>query len=396
MKKTINICFIICFLTIIYFLTFKTITTEHLTVSKLENRKLATIPDYSKKSLLNGEYFEEWESYFIDHFFGRDNWIKGYNLLNVSILGKVNVNNILITDEGYLLPFVAYDRRYNLKSYSEKIYMAVEEIHKLNDYIRSYGGKFYFIGIPEQSSYLRDRYPYYCRNKSEYLDNNENTMFRELNRKDIANINMHEIYRADRKEDYYFKTDHHFTFRGAYKAYIEIINKIIEDEKSDIIRSAVLEDEMEFVLLPNPILGSRNRKLSYIYKTDEKLEIGYPTEKISYEKFTNGQLDPDFYHIDEDIDKRPDYGVFMGGDNAETVIRTYRDELPNLLIFGDSFTNALEPLLYYHFDETRILDLRYYSKMSLYEYIAEHRPDYVLMIRDDLNYGIIDGNGKFD
>ncbi len=396
MKKSMDICFIICFIMIIYFLPIKTMTTEHLPVSKLENRKLATVPNYSSKSLLNGEYFEEWENYLIDHFYCRDIWIRGYNLLNVSILDKVNVNNMVITEEGYLLPFVAYDRRYNLKKYSEDIYEIVEKIYKLNNYIKSYGGKFYFIGIPEQSSYLRDKYPYYCRNKSEYLDNNEITMFEELNKKKIPNINMHEIYKVDHKENYYFKTDHHFTLRGAYRAYIEIVQRIIADAKKEVIRPPLEEKELEFIVLPNPILGSRNRKLSYIFDTDEKLEIAYPLVEIEYEKFTNGNLDPDFYHINRDSDARPDYGVFMGGDNGETIIETKREGLPNLLIFGDSFTNALEPLLYYHFDETRILDLRYYSKMSLYEYIEQHRPDYIIMIRDDLNYGNLEGNGKFD
>ena len=60
------------------------------------------------------------------------------------------------------------------------------------------------------------------------------------------------------------------------------------------------------------------------------------------------------------------------------------------------FTNAMEPLLYYHFNETRILDLRHYKDKSLYDYIKEHKPDIVLMIRDDLNYGTLEGNGKFD
>ena len=181
---------------------------------------------------------------------------------------------------------------------------------------------------------------------------------------------MHDIYRRDKQDDYYFKTDHHFTLRGAYRAYIEIINRIIEEEKHEIIEPPLKERDMEFVVLPNPILGSRNRKLSYVYRTDEKIEIDYPMKKIPYEKITNGYPDPDFYHISEDSSVRPDYGVFMGGDNGETIIRTHRKELPNLLIFGDSFTNALEPLLYYHFDETRILDLRYYSKMNLGEYIV--------------------------
>ena len=52
----------------------------------------------------------------------------------------------------------------------------------------------------------------------------------------------------------------------------------------------------------------------------------------------------------------------MGQDYAETIIRTYRDELPNALIFGESFTNAMETLLYTAFNETRSLDMRHYSE----------------------------------
>jgi hypothetical protein len=33
--------------------------------------------------------------------------------------------------------------------------------------------------------------------------------------------------------------------------------------------------------------------------------------------------------------------------------------------------------------------------MSLYEYIDEYNPDVVVMVRDDLNYGNLEGNGSF-
>lgn len=36
----------------------------------------------------------------------------------------------------------------------------------------------------------------------------------------------------------------------------------------------------------------------------------------------------------------------MGGDIGESVITTNRPKLPNILIYGDSFTNPLETLLW--------------------------------------------------
>ncbi|WP_406241764.1 DHHW family protein [Tissierella carlieri] len=386
----------VSFLLIIYLGIFMTIITEDEKVSILENRTLANAPFFTRESLLSGEYFKGWETYLTDHIYSRDYWIEKYIFLNMSILNKSDINKIVMAKEGNLLPFIPFNTNHDLKFYSEKINTMANNIGELDKYIREYGGHFLFVGIPEQASYLRSKYPDYYRNNEEYLDNNETTMFEALKENKIDYINMAEKYRQDVREDYYFKTDHHYTFRGAYKAYTEIIQNLIDKVRIDNIRLPLAEDEIDFITLSNPILGSRNRKLAYLYPTDEKIEIGYPIEKISYEKFTNGQLDPDFYQINKDNDGRPTYNVFMGGDHAETVIKTNRKDLPNLLIFGDSFTNAMEPLLYYHFNETRILDLRHYKDKSLYDYIKEHKPDIVLMIRDDLNYGTLEGNGKFD
>ena len=83
----------------------------------------------------------------------------------------------------------------------------------------------------------------------------------------------------------------------------------------------------------------------------------------------------------------------MGGDYGETVLETHRPELPKLLIFGDSFTNALETLLYASFDETRSMDLRHYHGGSLRDYIADYRPDVVLCVLNDSFYYTTAGNG---
>ena len=51
-------------------------------------------------------------------------------------------------------------------------------------------------------------------------------------------------------------------------------------------------------------------------------------------------------------------------------------------VYGDSFTNAVECVLYYGFNQMRSLDFRYYTEMSLGEYIETWQPDYVVCIRD--------------
>ena len=76
------------------------------------------------------------------------------------------------------------------------------------------------------------------------------------------------------------------------------------------------------------------------------------------------------------------YNLFMGGVIANTVIDTHREELPSILIYGDSFTNAMECVAYLSFDEMHSLDLRHYHEMSLEGYIQKFQPDVVVCIRD--------------
>ena len=87
------------------------------------------------------------------------------------------------------------------------------------------------------------------------------------------------------------------------------------------------------------------------------------------------------------------YTDYMGGDIGETIVRTNRPGLPKILIVGDSFTNALEPLAVVDFDEMRSLDYRHFDGAALSDYIRAYRPDYVLILRDDVSCLNRTGNG---
>ena len=83
----------------------------------------------------------------------------------------------------------------------------------------------------------------------------------------------------------------------------------------------------------------------------------------------------------------------MGGDIGESVITTNRPKLPNILIYGDSFTNPLETLLWTQANELRSIDFRYYTQCTLKDYIAEHKPDIVICVRDETVFLSEAGNG---
>ena len=130
-------------------------------------------------------------------------------------------------------------------------------------------------------------------------------------------------------------------------------------------------DDLTFEDLPNPFLGSRDRKLYGLWPGSEALTIGVQRDPVAFDRTDNGAPVPaQVFRLPATETETLDYNVYMGGDVGETVLRTDRPELPNALIFGDSFTNALETMLYASFNETRSVDLRHYTDMTIRAYIA--------------------------
>ena len=384
MKNLFKYPITILFLILIFAIPVLTYLNLDSDVSNIENRKLAAMPEYTRCSLLSGEYFEDIEEYISDHIYLRDEWIKSYTLLNMNLLKKKRINDIVIGKENTLLPYYTDELATRLETQLDNIPQMARQMEKVSTLVGSYGGKFLFVGVPGQSSFFRERYPFYMENKEDYFDYNEETFFSELKAKNIDYLNMHEIFRDEYSEDYYLRTDHHYAFEGFFKTYQEVIEALGMDVLS--------RNNFEVKEIEEPILGSRNRQIYFLKETEDRFKIAKLKDDLNYTKYTGGVEDSTLYYIEEG---RPSYNIYMNGDHSETVIDTKRDELPDLLLFGDSFTNAIEPLLFLHFNKTRILDLRHYGEMSLTEYIKLHSPDYVVMVRDDLNYGNLEGNGKF-
>jgi hypothetical protein len=394
MKRFGKILLIVLFLGIIFAIPVATKLQKNEVVSQFENRRLAEVPRFTREGLLSGKYFGQWETYLSDHIFGRNLWIQAYTYLNMTMLGKDNINNIVLGKEGFLLPFFDYDGKYDAINSPENLDKMAQQLKELQIHLKEQGGSLYFIGIPSQASYHRMDYPSHLLNNNHLLNNIEQRLFGDLEKLGLPYINMNTVFRKNDGVEYYYKTDHHYNFEGAYTTYYEIV-KTLKQNAALKVAPPLEREDLDIETLPNPFGGSRNRQIYYMIPTQERVRIARIRKPIPYEKYTNGKQDQTLYYTRDNASDRINYGVYMGGDWAETVIKTKNTGLSKLLVFGDSFTNAIEPLLFNNFSETRILDLRYYNKMSLYKYIDKYKPDAVILVRDDLNYGSLEGNGGF-
>lgn len=391
MKKSAERIFAICFCLFLFVVLGVTVHNNGKTVSYYENRQLARAPEFSKERLLSGKYFSEWESWLTDHAAGRNTLLKANTWLRLNMLRQPVVSNVIVDSRAMLRynDYGTWDTSY-LYARADEI---GESVLSLEQYIEEYGGSFYYLGIPDQSTYFTGYYPDYLENRAWNVAAVRDSFAQALNKRGIRYLDLSGVYdQLGHPDELYTMTDHHYSIYGAWTAYRAVMERINAEQGWNL--SILGREDLDWTTLPNPFLGSHARKLFGLRTLGERLTVAIPKDPVAFTREDNGApVNASVLDLPASADAVVTYGVFMGGDQAETVLRTDRPELPDLLVFGDSFTNAMETLLYTGFDETRSIDLRYYSEKTLRDYIADYQPDIVICVRDDTAFFSQTGNG---
>lgn len=360
--------------------------------SYYENRTLAQMEELTPQTLWDGTFANSVEPTLQDHAAGRNTLLKLSAWMDMELFHRPVVNQV-IPAEGMLLSWNPYETP-DAELIQQQADAMAGQLGELRDVVESYGGKFYYVAVPGQYTYFEETHPDFLNNRATYTDLEIPAFQQAMEEQGVTLIEMGEILaQQGNPPEYYSTVDYHYTFGGAYATYLAILERINQDFDHSL--TVLDEDNLVRETLPNPYLGSRARKVFGLWETDEKLEIGLPSQPIPFTRTDNGQEVPaTVYTLPGNDTDEVAYAAYMGGDIAETVIDTGRDELPSLLIYGDSFTNPVEGLMYYSFDEMRTIDLRHYKDMTLADYIALYQPDVVVGIRDYESLLSTDYNGS--
>lgn len=391
MKKLSERAFLACLMALLLAVPAVTLLwSRHKADSFYENRSLAPFPAVTAESLWDGGFGEGLESWYSDHAPARSTLLKADAAVQLKLLGRPVVNEIVATDD-MLLPFIKYG---GLKEadYRRVVEKTTGRFHALNAYIEDLGSKFLYVGIPEQRIYFEDRFPAYLNDGKASMEAADAVFAQSLREGGVDFLDMRAVFDGlGRPAEYYPAVDHHYNYYGAYAAYRAVMDHLAA-EGFDL--PVLTEEDLDFVELPNPYTGSRNRKLYNLWPSPDRAVVGIQKDPVAFTRRDNGEpSEIPLFSLPATEEELVYYTLYMGGDFGETVLKTDRPDLPDALIFGDSFTNAMETLLYASFNETRILDLRHYKEQSLKDYIAAYRPDIVISIQNDtFFYG--DGTGN--
>lgn len=373
------------------------LTMTHFGVQEaltFENRSMNVRPELTGETLGDGSFFSALERFFCDRAAGRTTLLKYKTKADLELLHRPVVNGVVVTDPEVLLSYESYeviDRDGMARQASEM----ARRLKGVQDRVESYGGTFLYVAVPAHYSYFEDKYPDYLNNRSEYTRVELELFSTALAEQGVNWLDIGAGWEAQGNPPEYMSTvDHHYTWAGAWDAYRQMMERLNEGREEPL--RVLEESDLDIRTLPNPFLGSQSRKLCNQWKGGEPFCYAVLREEIPYTRYDWGNDTPSmaWWITRPENDWESVYYGYMNGDISETVIRTDRPELPDALIFGDSFTNAVETVWYASFDETRSLDLRMYTAMSLGEYIDTYRPQVVVCMRDYEQLLNFDGNGN--
>ena len=311
------------------------------TTSASERRMLATFPKLTWEKVQDESFMEELEAYFLDHFPFRDGLRRVKAYFAYDVLGQLENNDIYMAD-GY-----AGKLEYPLKENS--VIKAADKMQQIKELYFPQGEVYYAI-VPDKNYFLAEKNGY----PSMDYDKLESLMQEQLS--DMTYIDIWDTLTI---EDYY-KTDTHWRQ--------ECLQETVERMGAQMGFAQYLSNDYEVqeitefygVYYGQSALPLFAESLYYLTSDVTKAATQWSLE-------TN-ETKPIYISEEEaGLDK---YQIFLSGAQALQRIESPLAKTDNrLIIFRDSFTSSLAPLLLEAYQEIILIDTRYISTELLGEYV---------------------------
>lgn len=329
------------------------------TFSESENRMLERQPPLSLKALVSGTFTSDFEKYLSDQFVYRDVWI-GVKTETDRIMGKKESNGVYLGKDGVLIQNFVPPTEEDLQEKLDAIHafdQATPGLHK------------YVMLVPTAASLYKDKLPKYA------MVGDEEPYLSKVQRMLPSNIQFVDVFPAlyaGREQPIFYKTDHHWTTRGAYAAYLELCKQMGLTPQS--------KEDFDIRQVTDEFYGSLYSKSGFRHLQPDRIELYLPKEPESYTvTYVDEEESVDTLYAMEQLQKKDKYAVFLNGNYALIHIETAHPDGKKLLVVKDSYANSFIPFLLKHFSEIDVVDLRYYEG-DLAAFVNEHEIDDMLLL----------------
>lgn len=327
--------------------------------SETENRRLEQTPRLSFEKLFKGKFTSDYEKYISDQFPFRDFFI-GVKSDCERLTGKKENNNVYLGKDGYLLEKFEKPNIRDMENKVQAINSFANSIPDIN---------MYFMLVPNSVKILEDKLPEFAPVEDEfiYIDKVKNSLS-----KDIKFVDVRDTLSSKKNEYIYYKTDHHWTTKGAFYAYENLCKYMnLTPHGEEYFQMEKATDDFYGSLYSKGGFRHLSPDSIYLYmpKKDEDCRVEYCEE----EKVLNT------LYNENSLKNKDKYTVFLGGNYPLIKIKTDISGGKKLLVIKDSYANSFVPFLTGHFSEIYMVDLRYFDD-NLKDLIKDNDIDDVLIL----------------
>lgn len=295
-----------------------------------ENRYLEQRPEFTLKALFSGKYTADAEEYTADQIVLRDFWMETASTVQQSLMGKLEINNTWLGEDGHYFAKVTPD------TFDEAQYK--KNLQQVEKFFETNADKNCHILMAPTPAYML----------SDLLPENAQLFDAEGCYDTLRSVFGDQLIDTRSVLDdasCYYRTDHHWTTEGALAAYGVWCDAVGAEQRnwkleqvSDSFRGTLYSQ----VMLPDSA-----------YDT---LSIAPEVTVTSVN--SDGELSESIYSM-EALEEKDHYKIFMGGNYAKVIIETGADTGRSLLVVKDSFANSFVPFLTEEYDTITLLDLRH-------------------------------------
>ena len=330
--------------------------------SENEKRVLSEAPQIDAAGIADGSVFRSIESYLSDHFPGRELWV-GANAYLENAEGRGATEDIVRGTDDWLFTAPVSDDRETLW----------DNMQAITTFAEKQSVPVTMMAVPSAGAVVSDKLP------ALHLPYPDADLLEEARR--IAGNTLHwvDLYTdfcsAEQPERLYYRTDHHWTSEGAYRAYCLLMEELGQ--------SSVPRDDFTVEQISG-FYGTSYSKSGLWLTEPDTLELwtGSDIQAVTTVYDAN-RADPVtregmfFREYLEDADKYP---VFLSGNHARVHIETNADSGKRLLVIKDSYAHALAPFLAEEYSTIDLIDLRYFKQQTISSWLEENPADEILLV----------------
>ena len=347
-KQLINIMFLMCIFIYILFSLIKSFVKPN-GIIEMENRYANKYDSISLKKYVNGTMQSNIENTLSDQVMLSSILRKGNNYIKGLLLKKY-------VDLYYKKYELDYLNVGDINFYgSENLVYYHRDLNNISQYldkkIENYNS---FV---DKNKYV-DVYLYYIEKDTDinFKTGKKIDIFAYIQKR-LNNIktSKFEIDNFEDFKEYFYKTDHHWNYKGSYKAYNEVLDLMNISNPVNYVDEICLNKSFSGSKASASVFNKIMKDDFCAYKFNfSNLDITVNGEKKDYGTQT------EFFNNTTNLNIN--YGNFYGWDDGEVIFKNNNsDSKDSLLIIGESYDNAILKLLAEKYYTTVSIDLRNYK-----------------------------------